>query len=119
VSTWVSSDHVVCTLLQQHSNISLIFLLGVTPFVEMWKKEISVFTSGSNYLGVAADLKSNVFEIQQSSKIAENKVVGSGEVSSRLELKTDSGSKKRTTAEVVNDAVEAANVHDRLVEKVR
>ncbi len=89
----------------------------------MWKKEVNVFAkaAGANYLGFAADLKSNVFEAQQSSKVADA-VPQSGPVA-RLELKAplassaSGNSRKRSTAEVVNDAVEAANVHDRLVEK--
>jgi hypothetical protein len=85
----------------------------------MWKKETNVFgANGSSYMGFAADLKSNVFEAQQSSKVQPNKPVDANVPIARLDLKTKPvESRKRSTAEVVNDAVEAANIHDRLLEK--
>lgn len=84
----------------------------------MWKKETNVFgpNGSSGYMGFAADLKSNVFDALQSSKALDS---GPAAPSGRLELKTKAvESKKRSTAEVVNDAVEAVNVHDKLVEKM-
>jgi hypothetical protein len=85
----------------------------------MWKKETNVFVGGSsNYLGFSADLKSNVFEAQQLKK-AEHSDLAEGPVPvGRLELKNTNNVKKRSTAEIVNDAVESVNVADRLREKV-
>ncbi len=91
----------------------------------MWKKGSAVFQGdSSSYLGVATDLRSNLFEAQKAREQQQAAPPASVDepvaVVAPLELKVGHKKKRsKSVAEHVSEAAEADNVYERLLEKAQ
>jgi hypothetical protein len=87
----------------------------------MWKKGEAVFKHGKegSYLGVATDIKSNVAEVQAQQARQSDKRTFQEVVAGPLELKSSKGKRSKTAVERAEEAAEADNVYERLLEKAK
>ena len=87
----------------------------------MWKRAEAVFQQHGgegSYLGVATDIKSNVAEAQaQQARQGEKRALDP--VTEPLELKSSKGKRSKTVTERAEEAREADNVYERLLEKAK
>jgi hypothetical protein len=88
----------------------------------MWKRGEAVFKHGKegSYLGVATDIASSVAELQaQDARHADKRALQDAVVVGPLELKSSKGKRSKTAVERAEEAAEADNVYERLLEKAK